>query len=784
MAFVIRLGRAFVAIAALALGSCGEVESPRSMVLISIDTLRSDRLGCYGYEGVPTPNIDRLAAEGTLFENAATAIPITLPAHSSILTGRTPRSHGVHDNFAALLPDEEETLAEVLRARGLATAGFVGAFVLDARWGIAQGFDTYFDDFEAPAGGDVGTQDANQRSGDVVLAAALEWIEKNRETPFFAFVHFFDPHTPYAPPEPYRSQYGRRGGSGLYDGEVAFVDSLVGRLMQRLDDLGIAEETSVVLVGDHGESLGDHGEATHGYFIYDSTVHVPLIVRGPGVPRGVRVKDQVRTIDIAPTVVDLLGAPSFGAAEGESLRPYFREDTSVPTRLAYVESRYAAIHFGWAPLQGVRSETHKLIAAPNPELYDLRVDPGETRNVYAEESELSERLTTFLDRLPEPRPPSPSGAAPPDAETERRLRALGYLTSGSEAGGKGIAPEDLPDPKEKLALFQRIAEARDAFDKKDASRAAAILRAALKEDPDLEMAYTLLGSILLGESKFQDAERLYRQALARDDGSIDSIYGLALAYKGQGRLEEAAAGFERCLALDPNHGGGDYMIWFQAMRSSYELAEVRLEQGRPAEAERLLRDTLRAKSDNSVRVLLSDALLAQGKGEEALGILREAEKQNDDDPLVLLNLGNVLVEAGDFEEALRSYRRAEAVNPADPRIFNGIGNVFARQGDMPSALDAYQKSVALDAGYAPAQNNLGITLGRMGRTEDAEKAFLKAIESDPSYPQAYHNLGTLYLQLGAADKAVPLFRRALVLKPDYRQARVNLDAALRRSGSE
>ncbi len=773
------------ALASLALASCSEPEAPRSLLLVSVDTLRADHLGCYGYADIPTPNIDRLAAEGTLFENAATAVPLTLPAHGSILTGRTPRSHGVADNFASVLSEDEETLAEALRARGFGTAGFVGAFVLDSRWGIAQGFDTYFDDFDAPTG-DAGTQEANQRPGDEVLAPALEWIEKRGDEPFFAFLHFFDPHTPYAPPEPYRTQYGSRGGSALYDAEIAFVDSLVGRLLQRLEDLGIAEETAVVLVGDHGESLGDHGEATHGYFIYDSSVHVPLIVRAPGAPRGVRVKAQVRTIDIAPTVLDLLDAPSLASAEGESLRPYFRQQTDVPKRLAHIESRYASIHFGWAPLLGVRSETHKLIDAPEPELYDLRADPGETRNLYSEASDISARLASALERLPEAQPPRPSGGAPADPETERRLRALGYLTArAGPSGGREVAPKDLPDPKDKIGLFQRIAEARDALEKKDPDRAVTVLEAALDEDPDLRMAYTLLGSVLLGQDRFVEAEKLYRGALARDEQSIDSIYGLALAYKGQGRLEEAAAGFERCLALDPNHQGGDYMVWFQAMRSSYQLAEVRLAQGRAEEAERILRETLRAKSDNSVRVLLSDALLAQGKGDEALVFLREAERENAHDPLVLLSLGNVLVEAGDFGEALRSYRRAEAVNPVDPRIFNGIGNAFARQGDIPSALDAYQKSVALDAGYAPAQNNLGITLGRLGRTAEAERAFLDAIESDPSYPQAYNNLGTLYLQLGAVEKAVPLFRRALQLKPDYRQARANLEAALRKtSGSE
>jgi arylsulfatase A-like enzyme/Flp pilus assembly protein TadD len=761
------------------------VDTPRSVVLVSIDTLRADHLGSYGYRGVPTPAIDRLAAEGTLFENAATAVPLTLPAHGSLLTGRNPQGHGVLDNFASRLPESEETLAEALRAHGFATGGFVGAFVLDSRWGIAQGFDTYFDDFDARPE-DAGTQEANQRPGDEVLAPALEWLEKQRDRPFFAFLHFFDPHTPYAPPEPFRSRFGSGGGNALYDAEIAYVDSLVDRLLQALEDLGIAEETAVVLVGDHGESLGDHGEATHGYFVYDSTIRVPLIVRAPGVPRGARVKAQVRTIDIAPTVLDLLQLPPLPSAEGESLRPYFRGEDDVPPRFAYIESQYAAIHFGWAPLRGVRTESHKLIDAPEPELYDLRTDPAESKNVYFEARDIAERLAPLVKELSAARPRQEATSAPVDPETERRLSALGYLTTRSEPS-EGSEPDSrsLPDPKSKLGLFQRIAEARDALERKDTTRAVGILEAALEEDPDLGMAYTLLGSVLLDEERFVEAERLYRRALERNDGNVDSIYGLALAYKGQGRLEEAAAGFERCLALDPNHEKENYMVWFQSMRSSYQLAEVRLAQGRAAEAESILRETLRAKSDNSVRVLLSDALLAQGKGEDALAVLREAERENESDPLVQLSLGNVLVEAGELDEALRSYRRAEALGVEDPRIANGIGNVFARKGDLPRALEAYEKCVALDPAYAPAQNNLGITLGRLGRTAEAESAFRKAIEADPSYPQAYNNLGTLYLKLGEVEKAVPLFRKALALKSDYAQARANLEAALRSSkGSE
>jgi arylsulfatase A-like enzyme len=277
---------------------------PTHVVLVSIDTLRADHLGCYGYARARTPNIDRLASESVVFDNAATATPLTLPTHSSLLTGLTPLRHGVVDNFGFRLDASVTTLAETLRAQGFATGGFVGSFVLDSRFGIAQGFDTYFDHFDAPSANGRPLS-AHQRPANEVLEPALEWIDRQGARPFFAFLHFFDAHTPYTPPEPYRSSFPD-DDVGRYDAEIAFVDEQLGRLVRELDARGILEDTAIVVVGDHGESLGDHGEATHGLFIYDATVRVPLLVRAPGFRAG-RARAQVRTIDVMPTVLDLGG---------------------------------------------------------------------------------------------------------------------------------------------------------------------------------------------------------------------------------------------------------------------------------------------------------------------------------------------------------------------------------------------------------------------------------------------------------------------------------------------
>ncbi|MFQ5789097.1 MAG: sulfatase-like hydrolase/transferase [Acidobacteriota bacterium] len=745
-------------------------ELPKRIILISIDTLRADHLGCYGYEKIQTPHIDRLAREGVLFENAATVTPLTLPAHSSIFTGRGPLHHGVIDNLGFQLDETEKTLAELLRDRGFATGGFVGSFVLDSRWGIAQGFDTYLDRFEAPRGRITALLRANQRPGDEVLGPALEWIRSQGERPYFAFIHFFDPHTPYAPPEPYREQYGP-DRFGRYDGEVAFVDSLVGRLIATLEEQGLYDDALIVLMGDHGESLGEHGEETHGFFIYDATIRVPLLIKAPGIQGAGRVSGQVRTIDVMPTVLDLLGLQPPASVEGASLRAQLQDPDSDPDLLAYMESHYGRLHFGWAALRGLRSDRYKFIEAPHRELYDLRADPEETNNLSAQRQEVVAQLAGMINQLGREQLSSPWSRQAVDHETEQRLRALGYVTSS--AGTSPLVDEernDLPDPKEKIGLFNRITEARIANQVGEVDRAVDLLSSVLNEDPDVMLAYVILGNIRLYRQAYGEAEAVFQAALSRNDRSVDGTYGLALAYKGLGRLEEAAFRFSRCIELDPSQ-----------VRAVYQLAEVRVAQGRPGEAERLLRKALQGQPDTSLRLLLADVLLARENLEEALGVLRRAEKEDSGNALVHLSLGNLLLEEGDVEKALPSFRRAEALAPRDPRVFNALGNALAQRGDGQASFEAFRKAVELDPSFAPAHNNLGIALARLGRPQEAGKAFRKAIEADPRYAQAHNNLGFLYLQAGAVREAVPLFRRALALEPDYPQARSNLEAALRRT---
>ncbi|MGH9388259.1 MAG: sulfatase family protein, partial [Vicinamibacteria bacterium] len=351
---------------------------------------------------------------------------LTQPAHCSLMTGTYPTYHGVRVNGSTALSQAQTTLAEVLAAKGYETGAFIGAFVLDKRWGLNQGFRVYDDQFDLKKHKHLDLAGV-QRPADQVMDAALAWLEGEKQDPFFAWIHLYDPHTPYEPPEPFLSEYGGRGPVGLYDGEIAFADSQVGRFVSWLEANGLDDKTITVVLGDHGESLGSHGEGTHGYFVYDHTLRVPLVVATPfSELRAVRVESQVSMVDVFPTVLSLLGIAPEMQVHGRSLLPAMFQSENEPEAYAYGESMTPSLQFGWSALYSLRSSRYKLIEAPKPELYDLLADPGETTNVYELHPTVAREMTKELDRLmretaqnaPEPE------AADFDKETIESLAAL------------------------------------------------------------------------------------------------------------------------------------------------------------------------------------------------------------------------------------------------------------------------------------------------------------------------------------------------------------------------
>lgn len=430
---VLRLG--LLGLGAWLLPACGPPKPAiRSVILISIDTLRADHLSSYGFPRPTTPNIDAVAREGVLFRNAYSPVPVTLPAHSSMFSGTFPPAHGVRDNLHQRLPDSTFTLAELLKSRGLATAAVVSSFVLDRRFNINQGFDSYDDRFQAVHM--VG--DFSERKGDETTRVATQWLATHGREPFFLFVHYYDPHDPYEPPEPFASTWA----DDPYSGEVAFADHGVGGVLEKLREMGLYDSTLIVITGDHGEMLGEHGEANHGFFIYESALKVPLIFRVPGgKAMGRQVDQPVGLIDIMPTIAGLVGAPAQKQAQGLDLSPWLFGDGAGPAgRALYAETIAPTTYYGASSLLGVIVDRWKYIETSRPELYDLRNDPGETANLLQKESARADAMGKELKRIVALglRPPEPGSGADLDTSARERLEALGYLSRGGHAEAVGF----------------------------------------------------------------------------------------------------------------------------------------------------------------------------------------------------------------------------------------------------------------------------------------------------------------------------------------------------------
>ena len=420
----------------------------RNVVIVTLDTTRADLLSAYGGTQVETPALDRLAREGVVFEQAMSTAPLTLPAHCSLFTGLFPSHHGVRDNVDPPLGDSYTTVAEVLRDNAVRSGAFVGSAVVGARRGLAQGFDTYSD-------GQPAQPNRLRRPADVVVDEAIDWITRHDASPFFTWVHLYDAHAPYALREPYRTMYE----DVPYLGAIAYMDAQIERLRRVLEQRHRLDETLIVVAGDHGESLGEHGEDAHGIFLYQSTIRVPMIVRAPGV-RPKRVKDVVRLVDVMPTVLDVLRVRQ-PPMDGTSLVPIMTGRIEHLDLDAYAESLYPR-RFGWGSLHALRAGRFKLVNAPQPELYDLEKDPGEQHNIYHQRNDLGAVMSAALNRMALDTPGDPAAAATrPDSESIERLAALGYVSPSPTAHRSDPARQSV-DPRDCISVYNEILRARGA----------------------------------------------------------------------------------------------------------------------------------------------------------------------------------------------------------------------------------------------------------------------------------------------------------------------------------
>jgi len=543
--------------------------SPPSIVLISIDTTRADRLGAYGWRPSTTPHIDSWASEGVVFDNALTPVPITLPAHTSLLTGLFPYRHGARDNGTYRAPDDVPTLASGLSEAGYGTAAVVAAAVLDRQYGLARGFDRY-DDGGRSSGGGLAIA---ERNASAVTDAAIA-IASDLKPPFFLFVHYFDPHATYAPPAPFRERHR----SDLYQGEIAYVDEQIGRLRRELDARSLLDNAVIVLTSDHGEGLGEHGEATHGVFLYQSTLRIPLIVIAPGRwPAGGRNSELVSLVDVAPTLYAFAGVAAPADVEGAPLEGRGVSGSTPGARWLPLESELGFNSYGWAPLAGITDGGLKWVGAPRAELYDLHADPSESRNLAATRAEDVARLAAlYREMASEDRR---SGAIDDgDLERSRRmdeLRSLGYV-SGSR--GDSRHQSGLADPKDAIATLAQINEARQLMSEGLNGEAAGLLARVVAVSPRNVSALVLSGSahILDGSPNqaldpLEAAERIAPQ-------NADVQFNLGLAWLGVNRPDRAEAAWKRALELAPRYE-----------QAAVNVIDLLIKTGRPREAETMMR---------------------------------------------------------------------------------------------------------------------------------------------------------------------------------------------------
>jgi len=731
------------------------VEKP-NVILITLDTTRADHLGCYGGTAAQTPALDALAREGVLFEQAAASSPLTLPAHSTIMTGMYPTYHGVRVNGNTALGDEQTTLAEVLAGQGYRCAAFVAAFVIDGRWGLKQGFEHYDDQFDLKKYKHIDLG-AIQRPGNEVVDSALAWLEARKPGPFFTWIHLYDPHTPYEPPEPYRSQYAGRGMAGLYAGEVAFMDEQVGRISSWLRASGLDRSTVIVVLGDHGEGLGSHGEGTHGYYAYDYAIHVPLIVAAPFDDlRGKRVPSQVSAVDVFPTVLDLAGIDPARPTQGRSLLPsMFRTGAGLDVP-AYAESMAPNIQFGWSPIQVLRAGRLEFIGTPRAELFDLAADPGEQRNLLDSRPEAARDLKAALDRLVAETgrgAPAPQ-AANLDKDTMERLAALGYVGAPVAARQASGAGGQLADPKDKFVIFQKVTAGGDLVLQDKYAEAAALLESALAEEPGIPQAMLVLSTCYKELGRVGDAKSMLDLVLRSDPENLQALVALANILLDEGKDDDVLALCVRALSIDERNT--------QALQIVGEIHMGRLDydQALPYFEKAV---EVQPKVDRS-RFNLAACLIGLKQYDRAEPILLEVTKASPKWPLANFNLGLLYEEQGRLEEARAAYAREVATYPGEFKARFNLGKLLFKLGDRGGSLVEMREVVRT----APklAEGHLFLARGLLyedvppGEVKAAVDAGLALAQTPELKAMAYFLLADVYNRLREPDKVKEALRLA------------------------
>jgi choline-sulfatase len=669
-----------------------------SVILISVDTLRADHLSCYGYRANRTPHIDTLVRGGTLFYQISAQVPLTLPSHASLLTSTYPFSNGIEDNGQQLGPNAV-TLATVLKSQGYRTAAFVGSFVLDRRFGLSEGFDLYDSPFDVNRERVADPGDVRRR-GEEVVHAATHWIEKNSSAPFFVFLHLYDLHTPYN----LSTRVPERVGMSDYDSELAYVDEAIGTFLDFLAQRGLRQKVLLVFASDHGEGLGEHEEGAHGYFIYQTTLWVPLIIHWPSGAGSVaaRVNQPASLLDVAPTILSYLGVPQPSQFQGRTLIGLVQGKPPSRAEGVYSENLYGQEHFGTAALRSLRLGRYKYIDAPRAEFYDLQDDPGETTNVYASQRDLA---ASYRDRLLLIRSQfrtEKSSSQRMSPEVQARLRSLGYISGPTTSAVSGLRSEvdgSAPDPKDRIATYERFGYALRLATDGHLNESCEILTQLLNQDTGLIDVRLTLGVNLQELNQHTDAVQQFLQILKGDPLNVLAHFDLGLSYVVLGRLEDAIREFQATLAIAPYY-----------TRAEEELGKIFLKQG--------------------------EYQKAQSHFEHLLTIA-----PNDYD--AHYTLGALAIRDGHVDNALRELGAALRAKPQSAEAHNALGSLYLLRGDLDEAQREFGEAVRYEPSFAQAHYNLGLVFQKRLENDKAAKEFRMALQEDPEFRVARDALDRL-----------------------------------------
>jgi len=688
-----------------------------NVILITLDTLRADFVSAYPNAKASTPHIDQVAAEGVRFDTCISQTPLTLPSHTTILSGTYPLFHQVRDNGGFLVPDNLELIGETLKKHGYTTSAFIASYVLHSEWGINQGFDFYFDDFDLTKYEHFSLGSVQKRAEEV-LPLAKNWLKENKNRKFFSWIHLYDPHTPYDPPSPFKEKYPKRP----YRGEVEYLDDQLGQFFDFLREEDIYNNSIIIMAGDHGEGLGQHNEMTHGFFIYESTVRVPLIIRAPIRFPNETVKDIVELVDISPTILEALDIPIPTSYQGQSLLDLMFKGTWSKPPAAYTETYFPRYHFGWSELKAIYTDNRwKYILAPEDELYDMETDPKEETNLVLKKSYQSRRTKERIERFIRDKSinaRTPGNLKQLDKEDMQKLAALGYITTFVDTSGKS----QLPDPKGKVTVFNDLTTAKE----------------------------------LMADNKLDDSIDLLKKLLADDPKLVDGILQLGNVYFRKKMFDEALKYYYEVLNQKP-----DYNAAMVNVVSS--LAELKQYDRALNEIQRFMKVFPR---DHTFFNETGDIYILKGDLDKALEAFTKSIDIEKTNPNALNKAAGINILKKNYRTARQLLEKALEINPNLKKLHFHMAQVEEAEGFPDKAMYHYKEELKYNTSDFKSSYNLAEQLRNQGKIDEAVKYYQQTIDNNPQFNIPYFMIAKYYLDRRInLEKAAELCKQGIDIKP-------------------